>query len=47
MGRTALHYAAASNQPEALRTLLKFGANINAQTKVEYENDHCREERLL
>jgi len=32
MGRTALHYAAANNQIEATRRLLKLGANINAQT---------------
>ncbi len=32
MGRTALHYAAANNQLEAVRRLLKFGANINART---------------
>eukprot|EP00826_Nyctotherus_ovalis_P039894 TRINITY_DN3871_c0_g3_i8.p1 TRINITY_DN3871_c0_g3~~TRINITY_DN3871_c0_g3_i8.p1 ORF type:complete len:198 (-),score=77.36 TRINITY_DN3871_c0_g3_i8:113-706(-) len=32
MGRTALHYAAANNEIEATRRLLKFGANINAQT---------------
>ena len=32
MGRTALHYAASNNEVEATKRLLKFGANINAQT---------------
>ena len=34
VGKTALHYAAISNEVEATKTLLKFGANINAQTRV-------------
>ena len=32
MGRTPLHYAASNNQLESLRRLLKYGANIDAQT---------------
>ncbi len=34
MRHTALHYAVANNELDTVRRLLKFGANINAQTCV-------------
>ena len=33
-GKTALHYAAWSGQVQAIETLIRFGADVNALDKV-------------
>ena len=34
MGNTPLHYAAANDRPEAARMLIKWGADVSAETRL-------------